>query len=131
MHGDEYIDVMWAEALAAMARANRRHRQFFAPAVAPTRRASWTPPVDVFESADEFVVQVVLPDVRAEQIDCVLSNHVLVIAGERFRPTLPRGMTIRRLEIPRGHFECRLAVAAWAIKRQTLMNGCLTLILAK
>lgn len=131
VRGDEYIDVMWAEALAAIAHAERMHRQFCAPAVVRTRQASWTPPVDVFEGLDEFVVQVVLPDVHPADIACVLDNHVLVIAGERRRPVLPAGMAIRRMEIPRGRFECRLAIAAYAIKSRTLSNGCLTVVLAK
>lgn len=131
MRGDEYIDVMWAEALAAVAHAERLHRQFCAPAVMPTRRVSWTPPVDVFEGIDEFVVQVILPDVHPGEIECTLDNHVLVIAGERRRPRLPAGMAVRRMEIPRGRFECRLAIAAYAIKSQTLSNGCLTVELAK
>lgn len=131
MRGDEYIDVMWAEAFSAIAHAERVHRQFCAPAVAPGRRVSWTPPVDVFEGADEFVVQAILPDVHPAQIECALNNHVLVIAGERRGPNLPAGTAIRRLEIPRGRFERRLAIAAYAIKSQTLANGCLTVVLAK
>lgn len=131
VRGDEYIDVMWAEALTAIAHAERLHHQFCAPAVVPTRRALWTPPVDIYEGADRFVVQVVLPDVHPAQIECALDNHVLVIAGERRLPTLPAGMTVRRMEIPRGRFECRLAVAAYAIKSQTFANGCLTVVLAK
>ena len=131
MRGDEYIDVMWAEALAAVAHAERMHRQFCAPTVAPTRQVSWTPPVDVFEDVDEIVVQAVLPGVRPAEIECALDNHVLVIAGERRHPMLPAGAAIRRMEIPRGRFERRLAVAAYAIKSQTLSHGCLTVVLAK
>lgn len=131
MRGDEYIDVMWAEALSAIAHAERLQRQFCAPKLAPTRRVSWTPPVDVFEGLDEFVVQAVLPDVQPARIECSLDNHVLVIAGERNRSILPAGMAIRRMEIPRGRFECRLAIAAYAIKSRTLSNGCLTVVLAK
>lgn len=131
MRGDEYVDVMWAEALAAIAQAERLQRLFFAPTELPQRRASWTPPVDVFEDANEFVVQAILPDVPPEQIQCTLSNHVLVIAGERRRSILPAGLAIRRMEIPRGRFECRLAIAAYAIKSRILSNGCLTVVLAK
>lgn len=131
VRGDRYIDMMWAEALTAIAHAERLHRRFFAPTVVPTRRSSWTPPVDVFEGPDEFVVQVVLPDVHSAAIECVLDSHVLVIAAERRHPILPGGMVVRRMEIPRGHFECRLAIAAYAIKSQTLANGCLTVVLAK
>lgn len=131
MRGDNFMDVMWAEALAAVARADRLHRRFFAPAVLPTRRVSWIPPVDVFEGPDEFVVQVVLPDVQPTEIACALDNHVLVIAGERRHPAALVGMTVHRMEIPRGRFERRLAIAAYAIKSQQLVNGCLTLVLAK
>ncbi|HEX7323777.1 MAG TPA: Hsp20/alpha crystallin family protein [Rhodanobacteraceae bacterium] len=131
MRGDEYIDVMWAEALTAIAHAERLQRQFCAPTVVPRRRVSWTPPMDVFEGADEFVVQVVLPDVDPAQIECALDSHVLIIAGERRRPTLPAGVAIRRMEIPCGRFECRLAIAAYAITSRTLSNGCLTVVLAK
>lgn len=131
MRGDDFIDIMWADALATIARAERLHGRFFAPAVVPTRRVSWTPPVDVFEGVDEFVVRVVLPDVHPAQVACTLDNHVLIIAGERRCPATPVGMTVRRMEIPRGYFECRLAIAAYAIESQELANGCLTLVLAK
>ena len=42
---------MWADALAAVARAERLHREFFRPAP-----AGWEPPVDLLETADELVL---------------------------------------------------------------------------
>lgn len=131
MRGDDFIDVMWADALAAIARADRVHRRYFAPATLPVRHVAWTPPVDVYEAADAFIVQAVLPGVLPGQVQCTLDNHVLVIAGERRRPAALGGMTVRRMEIPRGHFECRIDIAAYAITRRELANGCLTLVLAK
>lgn len=131
MRGDQLRDLMWAEALAATERAERLQRQFFAPATLTRQHTSWAPPVDVFEGPNEFVVQVVLPDVDPAQVQCTLDTHVLVIAAERRRPVTPTGMAIRRMEIPRGRLERRLAIAAYGIKSQTLTNGCLTLVLAK
>ncbi|MGH9639866.1 MAG: Hsp20/alpha crystallin family protein, partial [Bryobacteraceae bacterium] len=124
-------DRMWAQALAELERAERLNRRFFSPSELTARRAQWTPPVDIFEGPSEFVVQVALPDVDPARIECALNNHVLLVRGERRRRTVPPATEIRRVEIPQGRFERRLAIAAYRIESTSFVDGCLTLVLAK
>jgi hypothetical protein len=49
---------MWAEACAMIERAEQLHRQFFQPGVAAVSRASWEPPVDIFESERDVLIVV-------------------------------------------------------------------------
>lgn len=122
---------MWAEALATLERAERLQRQFFLPAQATSGRSCWAPPTDVFESASEFVVLIALPGIAAERIEVDFDAQVLTVRGERRFPAAVAGTTIRRLEIPQGCFERRLAIAARKLLRSSLDDGCLTLVLAK
>lgn len=120
--------VMWAHACEMLAEAERLQRQFFV--ISRDRRAAWEPPVDVYETEREFVVCVALPGVRPSHIEIALDGDLLVIAGER---VLPAGSAlIRRLEIPHGRFERRLAMPASAkLAGHALEDGCLVLTLRK
>ena len=55
-------DLMWADALARLARADRLHQEFFRPA--PT---GWEPPVDLLETDQELILMAALPGVRASR----------------------------------------------------------------
>ncbi|MCB2021072.1 MAG: Hsp20/alpha crystallin family protein [Rhizobacter sp.] len=122
---------MWAEALATLERAERLQRQFFLPAGGERGRACWAPPTDVFESASEFFVLIALPDVAPDRIEIGFEAQVLTVTGERRFPAALAGTAIRRMEIPQGRFERRLAIAARTLLRSSFDNGCLTLVLAK
>lgn len=127
----DFADRMWAEALATLERAEQMQRQFFRPAAAKPGRACWAPPTDVFESATEFVVLIALPGVAPDRIEVAFDEQVLTVAGERGFPPALAGTAIRRLEIPQGCFERRIAIAARKLLRSSFDNGCLTLVLAK
>ncbi|MGH8160863.1 MAG: Hsp20/alpha crystallin family protein [Gammaproteobacteria bacterium] len=131
MRHDEFPDRMWAEAIGMLERAERLQSRFFLPAAKATRHVCWAPPADVFESAKEFYVLVALPDVAIEDIETSLNDHVLIIAGERRLPNALAGAAIRRLELPQGRFERRLAIPAARIAGSTFANGCLSLVLEK
>jgi len=127
----DLVSRMWVEALEQLERAERLERQFFTPAQVAGRRARWAPPVDIFESAERFVVQVALPDVGAGDVDYRLTDHVLVVAGERRLPRALSDAAIRRMELPQGRFERRIAIPAFRIAEAVFENGCLTLVLDK
>ena len=57
----------------------------------------------------------------------------LVIRGERRLPQRPAGTQLRRLEIPYGRFERRLALGPgpWELVGRNLADGCLQLLLAR
>ncbi|MEO8122494.1 MAG: Hsp20/alpha crystallin family protein [Burkholderiales bacterium] len=120
---------MWAEAVALLERAERLERQFFLPPVA--RGACWSPPIDVFETELELTVLVALPDVDPAQIELAFADGVLIVSGVRRLPVVLAGAAIRRLEIPQGRFERRLAVPARCLARSEFRNGCLLVVLAK
>jgi len=48
-----------------------------------TDAPGWTPPVDLYETATEFVLTAELPGLRADQIDVHVEENRIVIRGER------------------------------------------------
>jgi HSP20 family protein len=45
--------------------------------------SEWTPPVDIFESRDAFVLKLEVPEVERESIDIKIHENELTIKGER------------------------------------------------
>jgi HSP20 family protein len=45
--------------------------------------ATWAPPVDIYETANELVLKVDLPDVQDKDINVRVENNMLTIRGER------------------------------------------------
>jgi len=45
--------------------------------------SQWTPPVDIFEAKDLFVIKVEIPEVERESIDISMERGELTITGER------------------------------------------------
>ena len=74
---------MWADACAAMERADRLRRQFFHHG-----RPHWEAPIDVFETDDSLIILIALPGVELERVKVTLNTGTLVVRGER---PLPRG----------------------------------------
>lgn len=126
-------DWMWAEALDMLERADRLHRRFFQPGDRGSRCPTWEPPIDVFESAREFILFAALPGVESAHLDLQLDGRVVVIRGQRAVPDCCKQTTIRRMEIPYGRFERRvdLPEGQYQLAEHSLANGCLMLILRK
>jgi HSP20 family protein len=124
---------MWAEACSMIERAEQMHRQFFQPGFAASPRASWEPPVDVFESEQGLLIVVALPGVESQDIEIVSEPEMLRVAGVRRLPAVAQGTAIQRLEIPQGRFERRIRLPAirFELSRSTLANGCLLVTLTK
>ena len=125
---------MWSEALQMLARAERLHREVFsAPPPGGRAAVSWEPPVDVLETEDAVLVLVALPGVDPEQVQLVIRNGVLLIAGERVLPRELRTAVIHRIELPQGRFERRIHLPPGrydGVKRSSV-NGCLLVSLSK
>ena len=64
----------------------------------------WTPPADVFESPEGFIVKLDLPGVAEEHIYVQLKGTMLTIEGERDLQADTEGNFIHRLERPEGVF---------------------------
>jgi len=121
-------NLMWADALAIVARADRLNREFFRPAP-----SGWEPPVDLLETADELILVAALPGVRVADVELVIAGGELAIVGTRRLPALLGPTRIHRMELPHGHFERRVALphGAYELSRRDLVDGCLTVVLRK
>ena len=124
---------MWAEALDMLEQADRMHRQFFALTGTVGALVRWEPPVDLVEGSADVVVTVALPGVAPERIELNLDNGLLVIGAVRAPPACSHNAIIRRLEIPYGRFERRIALppGRYELVEQVAQNGCLHLRLRK
>lgn len=119
---------MWADACAAMERAERLRRQFFHHG-AP----HWEAPIDVFETDEALIILVALPGVEFDSITVTLNAGTLIVRGERPLPPELQNARIMRMEIPYGHFERRIDLppVPFQISGRHLANGCLMLRLAR
>jgi HSP20 family protein len=125
---------MWDEALHALERAERRHRQFYALSLAARHTEPlWEPPLDVFESEAEIVVCIALPGVAPQSVKIEIGPTGLLVSADRPLPPELATMRVRRLEIPYGRFERRLELASGRYKllERRLEDGCLTLRVSK
>lgn len=74
----------------------------------PMLGGAWTPPVDIEETDDAFVVEAELPDVKREDVDVELNDNELSIHGEikeRERTGILRRQTRRT-----GQFDYRVTL---------------------
>ena len=119
---------MWADACAAMERAERLRRQFFHHG-----SSRWEAPIDVFETDDALTILIALPGVELDNITVTLNAGTLTVTGERPLPPELRDARILRMEIPYGRFERRIELppVPFQISGRHLSNGCLMLRLQK
>ncbi len=125
-------DWMLSEAIEALARAERLHRQMFQPPSA-TRRPAWEPPVDVLETEQEVLTLIALPGVAPDQVEAVIEDGALVVSGRRVLPPQLRTAVIHRLELPQGQFERRIPLppGRYDAVRRAAGDGCLIISLRK
>jgi HSP20 family molecular chaperone IbpA len=123
-------DWMWAEALDLVARAERMQRQFFTLA---RSGAAWEPPADVFEGDGELAVVVALPGVAESDVEVVAEPGAIVVRAHRPQPLAGACRGVRRLEIPYGCFERRVALPQGRFETlsRDLTHGCLILRFAR
>ncbi len=133
MARDAARDWMWSEACDMLARAERMHRELFRPSGMQARQLSWEPPVDVLETDLEVLALVALPGVNPDNVEAVIEDGELVIAGTRTYPPALRTAVIHRLELPQGRFYRRLRLPAgrYSGVRRAVVDGCLVITLQK
>lgn len=73
-----------------------------APA-APVERLVFTPPIDIFETADGLVLQADLPGVSLETLELQVQNNRLILFG-RVPATTPDGARLVHQEYREGDF---------------------------
>lgn len=117
---------MWSQALSLLQDAERMQRQFFHQGA---QRASWEPPVDVYQSGTDVWIFLAVPGVPADHVEVVMDGSTLVVRGERPLPPVAQGAAIHRLEIPYGRFERRIGLSsgAYQVLQRVFDNGCLVI----
>jgi HSP20 family protein len=95
----------------------------------------WTPPIDVYETADSYVITIEVPGLTREQVEIAVEDSRLVVRGRRLE-TNRGGDTVHYHLIERGHgafarsFEFPQQVAVDGVKAD-LAEGVLTISLPK
>ena len=132
MTKDDPQNWMWSDAVELLARAERLHDQFFQPR-RTARRPCWSPPVDVIETEREVMILIALPGVGPDQVEAVVEDGALVVAGRRTLPPELQTAVIHRLELPQGRFERRIPLPPGRYDgvRRTAQDGCLLISLHK
>ena len=105
-------NLMWADALAIVARADRLHREFFRPAP-----SGWEPPVDLLETADELILGAALPGVRATDVE-------LVIAGGELPSSAPGAFPPYRAAQGSIAWSCPMAISNAASRCRPAPMSC-------
>lgn len=128
-----YPNLMWSEACAMLLRAERLHRQVFRPTKPAELGPAWEPPVDILETDQEVLVFVGLPGVDADQVETIIDDGDLLVAGTRQLPSVLRTAAIHRLELPQGRFERRIRLPAGRYQRvrRAIVDGCVLVTLEK
>ena len=123
---------MWSEAVDMLSRAERLHRQFFAPSRL-SHQTVWEPPVDVLETIDEVLIFVALPGVPPERVETMIEGPRLLLSGTRVLPTALAEATIHRLELPQGRFERSIPIppGQYSNVRRFALDGCIVIRLTK
>jgi HSP20 family protein len=81
----------------------------------------WRPRTDVYETADELIVQMDIAGLRPDAFQVELADGVLTIAGER--PAIGEGKRhYHAMEVQVGPFERRLRLPV-AVEAETLRAG--------
>jgi HSP20 family protein len=89
-----------------MMEAQRQISHVFNERLRQDRRpqTSWTPPVDVYETADGYEFTVELPGMNAEAVEVEVKDNALTIKGERKEAELKQGHQYLHRERPQGRF---------------------------
>jgi HSP20 family protein len=96
-----------------------------------TRRAGAFPPVNLYESANEYVLTAELPGLSGDDIDVSVERNRVTLRGER-KIEHPSDAGLHRVERPAGVFRRTVELPVDADKAQAACrNGVLTLQIPK
>lgn len=68
----------------------------------------WNPSVDLYETADAFILEADLPGVQADDVELGIENHDVVLRGWRSLEKDPSDGQFRTMERSSGHFMRRM-----------------------
>jgi len=89
----------------------RRMRRLFSEFPFPFMPAL-TPAADIYETETEFVVELEVPGYQEKELEVEVSDHTLVVKGERTEEIEEEEKTLRLHERLAASFERRFALAA-------------------
>jgi HSP20 family protein len=90
--------------------SNRVNRYFgqseraMTPAEEQLTVAEWWPPVDIKETAEEFMVKAELPGMKKENVHVTINEGILTMQGERKAEKEEKGARFHRIERSYGSF---------------------------
>lgn len=96
------------------------------------RTSLWTPPTDVYETEENYIVKVEIAGMRDEDFDVAFENNLLMISG--YRADLNERRAYHQMEIRFGRFEIVVEVPVVVdIDRATAeyKDGFLTIMLPR
>jgi len=67
------------------------------------RAGMWSPPTDVYETEENYVVRVEIAGMREEDFEIMVEHNFLTISGSR--PDVPERRAYQQMEIRFGKFE--------------------------
>jgi HSP20 family protein len=70
----------------------------------------WSPPTDVYETEDAFVVKVEVAGIREQDFEVAVEDNILMISG--YRPDLNERRAYYQMEIRSGKFEVAIEMPA-------------------
>jgi len=76
----------------------------------PAEEMSWSPPLEMYEKDDKFVVRAELPGVKQEDIDISMAGDTLIIKGERKVSKEVKEEEYHRCEVCYGSFSRSIAL---------------------
>jgi HSP20 family protein len=100
----------------------------------PQANRPWSPPVDIYETENELVLKVDLPEVEPSDVDLRVENQTLTISGERKFQQEGANKGFHRIERSYGKFTRSFSVPNTFDTDKiaaTFKNGVLTVTLAK
>lgn len=96
------------------------------------RSSAWSPPTDVYETEEDYVVRVEIAGMREDDFEVQLENNTLLISGSR--PDLTERRAYQQMEIRFGKFSTALALPGSVNIEQAradYKDGFLTVVLPK
>lgn len=71
--------------------------------LSPHTAESWSPAIDIYETAASFVVTAEVPGLTRDEIDLALEETRLTIRAQRMERSRPSGEILRFHQVERGH----------------------------
>ena len=96
------------------------------------RSSVWSPPTDVYENDDEYIVRVEVAGMRESDFEVALEDGMLVITGAR--PDIQERRAYHQMEIRFGRFSTAVGLPGPVnveASRAEYSNGFLTIVLPK